>query len=500
MSIPTVQITVVDNGASAALVLPQSNVQVVLGVAVGGPANVPVSTTNPATLANVFTAGPLVEAAGLVCQAGGTVIAMRVATVTHGTVTAVTPTVPGTSTASVSVTLDGTNGAYDDYYVRVKCVTSGAIGTAGIQYQLSLDAGRNYGPILALGVGTSHTIVNTGITVTFGTSTQTMIAGDYWSFSTTAPAWNDGGVATALSALAASQYAIQGWGSMHLVGVSAKSDIDNIEGNLDALTSQYIYTRCLTTARDAVPPAPWCGAGSTETEVAWITALTSNFGGATDKRICVGAGYYNMPSPFPNTECGTPAYRRPLTWADAVRRTLVPTQRRGGRVKDGSLTNIVTDPASDPFDGFIYHDERNLQGLDAARFMSAITWPKQLGFFICHENLMSPPGSQYTELVFGNVIDVACDIGYATGVNEISDDLRLTDAGTLYPTDALQLQSTLNAALSQGMTNVSMVSSAAATVSQSANVRATNTIQITISVNRRGYVDDITETIQLAAG
>jgi hypothetical protein len=165
----------------------------------------------------------------------------------------------------------------------------------------------------------------------------------------------------------------------------------------------------------------------------------------------------------------------------------------------GSLSNITVNPSSDPGDGFIYHDERANPGLDAARFMTAITWPKKQGFYICHENLMAAVGSQFVWLVLGNVIDIACDIGYATGVNEISDDLKLQSNGSLYPTDALTLQGGINSALAAGMTNVAMVSDAYSSVSQSANVLATSNIPITISVLPRGYVNAITETINLQA-
>lgn len=494
MAIPTVDIIIADNGSNAAVQLPQSNVQVVIGTCIGGTANIPVATTNPATLVSNFTAGPLVEAAGLVCQAGGTVIAIKAATSAPGTATSVVPTVTGGSTTTITLTLNGTHGAYDDYYAQILCATGGTIGSTGIQFQVSLDAGRTYGAIISLGTATTYAIPNTGITLNFAAGT--LVAGDYWRFSTTAPAWNTAGVQAALVALGASQYAIAGWGSTHIVGVSSAAAAASFQTYLDSLAAQFLFTRAIITARDALAPVAWGGSG--ETETTWINSLATAFSATSAKRICVGGGYYNTPTPYPNSAAGSPSYRRPLSWSDAVRRVLVPPQRRGGRVKDGALTNITVDPATDPGDGFVYHDERINPGLDAARFMAAMTWPKKTGFYIVHENLMSPVGSQFTELVLGNVIDIACDIGYATGVSEISDDLRLTSTGTLFATDALILQGTIDGALAAGMTNVAMVSAAYSSVSQTANVGATNVIPIDISILPRGYVDSIVETINLA--
>src|SRR5262252_4906215 len=115
--IPTVVITVVDNGASAAIAVPQANVQLKIGCAVGGTPNQPFATTNPQVLQAQFVGGPLVEAGGLVCQAGNVCLAVSAPIVTKGSAYAVQATVPNGSTSTVTVTLDSTNGAWDTYYV-----------------------------------------------------------------------------------------------------------------------------------------------------------------------------------------------------------------------------------------------------------------------------------------------------------------------------------------------------------------------------------------------
>jgi hypothetical protein len=262
------------------------------------------------------------------------------------------------------------------------------------------------------------------------------------------------------------------------------------------MASQFIFTRAICDARDALAPAAWGGSG--ESESAWISSLSTAFSSTDAKRICVGAGHYNTPTPYPNAVAGKPSLRRPLGWSDAVRRVAVPPQRQGGRVKDGSLSTISVNPVTDPGDGFIYHDERGAPGLDAARFMSAITYAKKQGFYIAHENLMAAVGSQFTWLVFGNVIDIACDIGYAAGINEIGDDLRLQDNGTLYPTDLSVLVNEIDSPLAANMTAVAMVSDAFATIDPTQNVGLTSQIEIDITVVRRGYVNNLVETINLA--
>ena len=506
-NIPSVTITVQDNGSSAALSVPQASVQLKIGCAVGGTVNVPVATTSPTYLQTALIGGPLVEASGLVCKEGNVVVAVPCAIATKGTAGAVVATVPGGSTSAVTVTCDSTNGAWDETYVLMKCVTGGTIGTAGIVLQVSLDAGKNHGTPIALNTANTlvlgapwnpPTIGGTGLTLNFGSGT--MFAGDTWRFHTTAPTWNDAGVEAAVAAFQASQYGVAGVGSAHLVGVSSSGDLTAMQTAMQSGVAIYEYQRLIVELRDASPPVAWGGSG--ETEVAWMAALALvTAGEAAQPRICADAGHYNTPSPYANAAGGSPSYRRPGAWSHAVRRTQIPLQRRAGRVKDGPYSTIAVNAATDPADGFFYHDERTTPGLNASRIGSLMTWPKKgAGFYQCQEPLLSAPGSQFTELVIGNVLDAACDIGYAAGVEEVSDDLLLQDNGTLDPIDLNVYQGNVQQALNEGMVQTPLVSSVTAEVSSTANVGSTGQIPIAIAVQPRGYANAIVETISLTNG
>jgi hypothetical protein len=512
--IPTVNITVQDNGASAALSVPQQSVQLVVGVAIGGTVNQPYASSNPQSIQTQFTGGPLVEAAGLVAQAGNIPICVSCPVITQGTANAVTTTVPNGSTSVVTVSVDATYGAWDKLYVKARCLVTGTIGTApGPTVQVSLDGGKNWGaPIslvaanaLYLGTGslTNRQPGGTGVQLNFGAGVLNGPTGqtyDTWQFATNPPLWNDAGVDAALAAFFASQYAVEGVGSMHIVGVCGAGDISNIQTALQTGTNGYVYTRAIVELRDALDPVAWGGSG--ETEATWMAALATVVAGeAAQPRISADGGYYNTPSPYVNAAGGSPAYRRPLAWAHAVRRTQIPLQRRAGRVKDGPYSTIVVNAASDPTDGFIYHDERITPGLNAARIGSALTWPKKgAGFFQCQEPLLSAPGSQFTELAIGNVLDAACDIGYASGVEEVSDDLLTQSNGTLDPVALNKFQGSIQTDLNEGMVQTPLVSKVTAIVSPTQNVNATGVIPVTISVLPRGYANAITETVTLSNG
>lgn len=490
MTIPSVNIIVADNGPNASISLPQEAVQVVIACSVGGTPLIPFATTLADRLKSEFVGGPLVQAGGLVCSSGGTVIALPLPIANPGTKSAVEFT--GTGASVITATIDDADiGAWDDMFIRFRVVTGGTIGTAGIQFRLSLDAGRNEGPLLNLGTALTYAIPETGITLNFAAGD--LDAGDIAQLSTVAPSWDSGDVTDALNALAASPFAQEGWGSMHLVGVSSSGNVSTFDTAVDGMRDSEIFTRIITSARDALVPTAWGGSG--ETEAAWMTSIETAFSATNAKRTVVCAGYYNMPSAYRNLAAGTPAYRRSCAWAAAVRRTGIPPQRTTWRVRDGSLRNIAVDPSVDPFDGFVYHDERTTPGLDAARFLSLRTWPKKQGYFVCKDNLMSEAGSQYTILPIGNVIDLACTIGYATAVDEIGDDLRIKPNGRLFPADALSIQNKVQGAEDTGLTNNGYVSSILVALDQSTNVQSTGNIPIAITVTPKGYVQSITETI-----
>jgi len=491
-----VQITVLDGGAS--IVVPQNNVQVVVGCCSSGTANQIVATTQPQNIQTSLGYGPLPEAAALSVLAGGVVLCIKTTQNAAGTAEAVTFT--GTGSSVITVTLDGTVGAFDDYYVYFKVITGGTRGSAGITFQISLDAGRNFGPTIALGTATTYAIPNTGITLNFAAGT--LVANDVAKFATTAPSFATGGVQSALNAFAASQYAIAGVGSMHLVGGTSSTagtqqgcsgaDATTIQGYMDTLATGYIFSRLILSARDAHQPVAYGGAG--ETDATWAAAVATDYSAVSAKRICACAGYYNMPTAFPNAAAGSPRYRRPLAWALAARQVTIPPQRHAGRVRDGALAQIVVDPTNDPKDGFVYHDERVSPSLDAARFTSARTRFKKQGFFIVNPNLMSPSGSDFTILPRGNVMDVACDIVHEAGEEEINDDVRLNPSGTLYVNDAITIQTEIGNALKDNMLASSEISGYSVVVDQTHNVQADSKVPINVTILGRGYIleEDIT--------
>ncbi len=550
-----VEITILDGGA--AVVVPSSSVQVVIGCATGGTAAAIVATQNADTLATNFTSGELPEAAALSTLKGATVIAMRAATVTagkvrgsdaatvaivsstnatpivmttaaHGLSTGALVTISGhlvntaangtfkvTVLSSTTFSLDGsvgvgvggatgtvqplgayqfgtgtsevtpTGAATDTFYVKLVCVAGGTIGVTGITFKLSLDAGRHYGPTLSLGTASTYVIPKTGITLNF--SAGTLVAGDYMTFGTVGPLTDTAGVIACLNALKASQYGQNGFGSLHILGPWSGADADTINDTLDSIAvSNNIYTRMISTARDASPPVIY--GGTAETMTTYIAAVALDYSAVDAKRLCANGGYYNMASAYPNAACGAPTLRRPFSWSLAARQVQIPPQRHAGRVRDGAMPFISVDPTTDPTDGFLYYDNEIQSGLNEARFCCARTRIGDPGFYVVQPNLMSAAGSVFDILPKGNVMDIACDIIQQVGAMEINEDLRTNANGTLFVNDALSIQSAMLGQIDANMTASKMISSAAVVVNQSWNVKTTGIVKVAATINGVAYV------------
>jgi hypothetical protein len=469
----------------------QGNTEYIIGIGSTGPYYQLIQSTNPNDFQTQNGTGPGVELAGFTSNSTGNPVAfVAVPAASPGTNTAVTAA--STNTSSSAVTLSGTPN--DTYYGRVSVLVAGTIGVAGIQLAVSLDAGRT--TYLTVNLGTANSVAitfpgqpTTGLTLNFGAGA--LVAGDSWTWISTEPTWSDAAVQSAVNVLltvpsllpediivAGGSAARNGAGT---VGVTA-GDVSAFDGYMTTLFNKKRFNRLICSAGDAM----WGGA-STETEAAWMTSIETAFVNSSSLRVGVTAGAYNMISPYSQSQ-----FRRPLLWAAAARDSGVAIQVDLGRVKDGSLANMVL--PSKP-DGYIYHDESVNPGLDAARFMSCWSILNRPGLFVKNPNLMAPPGSSFKWLQYGHVMDAACLIAYDYFVEELSDSVRVGSNGFILPQDAQNLQDGCNAELANGLTNASAVSSATCVVSRTDNILTTSTLTVTISIVPLGYLKTINVTL-----
>lgn len=479
-----VELTVLDGGAGV-VVVPASSVAVVVGTCEGGTAGQVLASQDPNALFAAAGRGPGVDLAALVIAAGGTALFMKAATTDPGVASAVTQTGGG---AVIGVSGE----PKDAWLVKLVVTVAGTVGTKGIRFKLSGDAGRTFGPEIALGTADTFEIVGTGLTLSFASGT--LAKGDTATFGCTPPLCTTAEVAACIAALEASPYSSSGWGALIVDGAWDGADAGDIETSLDTLVTTKTFTRAIVPARDADLPTAY-GGGGTEEESDWLDAIELDYSELSAKRVCAVGGHYNIPSQFPVAAFGKPRMRRSGAWALAARQVAIPPQRHAGRVNDGSLAQIIVDPANDPNDGFIYHDERTSPSLDGARFTSFRTRKGKGGFFVVNPKLMAPTGSVFTLLPLGNVMDIGCSLLYQTGEDEINSDILLNDNGTIEEKAAQHIESISRGVLRDQMLAKSMISNYSYVIDRTNNVRQTSEVNFAATLYSRGYILQINGTI-----
>jgi hypothetical protein len=486
MGLPAVVLSVLDNGLAQQLP-GNGSIEYVIGPGSQGPYYQLIQSTNPNDFVTQNGYGSGVELAGFICNSSGNEVAFVAIPVTGGVNTAVNATVPGGSTSVMTVS--GT--PYDNYYVVVTDIVAQTIGTAGGQITVSLDAGRTIYGTYNLPAATPSTVVipNTGLTLSFAAGT--VVVGDSWRFVSTEGLWTDAQIQSAINCmlpiptLIPEDIIVAGGSALRnstgTAGIQP-SDVAVFDGYLTTLFAKKRFNRLLCAAGDA-----FYGGASTETEATWIASLQTAYAStvSTNGRVSVSAGHYNFVSPYSQAQ-----FRRPLLWGAAARDSAVAIQVDLGRVKDGALANMPNSPPPKP-DGYIYHDESVNPGLDASRFLTAMSFANRPGFYITNPNIMCSPGSDFNWLQHGHVIDAACLIAYNFFIEELSDSVRVNASGTILPQDAADLQKRANQALANGLTNQGAVSSATCTISLVDNILVTATLTTQIAIQPLGYLKSI---------
>lgn len=190
--------------------------------------------------------------------------------------------VTGTSVISVAA---GTAGYLDEVDAVLTVTKSGTIGVNGIEVTLSLDGGVTEKTI-RLGTATSYTVPYVGIVINFAAGT--LVTNDKYTFSTTAPMWDNAGIAAARIALAAQQKLARTWLAVGDVASSTVAGfVTTAVNTYETANDRFVVARI--NVRDHLPLA-----SLSRTTVAVTGAPTLTFAevGATGDTITRSAGSF----------------------------------------------------------------------------------------------------------------------------------------------------------------------------------------------------------------
>ncbi len=469
MPIPSASVTIRD-GALGIVSTGGVNTVALIGTCSGGTDNEVVSFGDLQALKDALGTGPLVECAAHILSAPGvsSVICVKAPSTTSGTSSAVTKTGTGTGTMTVS------GSPLDACSVVVQILADGtniAAGTASFRY--SIDGGNTYSVEVAMPTGGTYAVAGTGLTLTFvnGASGTSFIAGDTHAFTTTAPAYTLANANTALDALLADTST---YFKVHLVGPAASvSDAAALAAALDvkltaaADTYRFLY-------------------GTVECPADTDANIKSGFASFSSARVEVVVGFETVVSALTGLRI-----ERSVAWSSSSRAAAISPGTHFGQVSNddgqgGPLSGVVA----------IARDERVTPGLDEARFTTARTHIRRPGFFITRGRLMAPPGSDFQQIQYRRVMDVAANQSALDAQEYIAKSVLVDPVtGFIQEGEARAIENTLSGKLRAVLVQTDDVSAVSAVVVRTDNLISTGKLRVKVRVTPKGYTEFIEEEL-----
>lgn len=426
--LPKVEITKTDGNTG--VVRPGADgICAMIGPSTAGTQNQAASFGKAKALTDELGGGLLPESAAWMMQyTEKPVVAVRAAASVAAVLSAVAHTGAGTSV----VTATGT--PIDDYSVIFKVVAGGTIGVAGATYKYSLDGGKTYTAVRALGTANSLLLLtptgaSTGITLAFAAGT--LLADQVESLTATAARMNNADLVAALEALRISSLRFE---HIHAIGPLDATMFATLDAWIKARDGEGRY---------------YTGSGNTryrtigsETEAQFKTALDGIFGASASSTgigFVLGADAFDCVSPLSGLTIPRDAALGIVTRGMSVARGVDAAEVRLGPLGGVGIKDVRGGP--------YWHDEAIYPGLDDSRFSVFRTFDQLPGTYVCNPNLFSTPGSDYVYWQHARTMNRACEITKELLTQRLSSGVRKDTDNRIVEVDAKELDELITAVL-----------------------------------------------------
>lgn len=369
----------------------------ILASSTSGTRNQPTSHNDETLAKTEFGWGPLTDIAAYVMpETQKQVVLVRPDCTTTGAYSAIVKAGGGTATPAATASTY----PYDDFSVVITFVTGGALGSAGITYKVSLDGGKTYGAVTALGTALILTVPNTGISITLGTATQTILAGQTETFTTTRPLATNVDLPDALEALRATSLPFEA------VLIDTLADDDTV-----ALVATWLLS-LNATGKFPVVFMTVRPMAADEDESDYLDELDALLAESACVDIVLCADEADMVSAFRGI-----SQTRPAAVPVAARSMAVDIGTEPAFVELGPLTGVkISDARGNPR----HHNEDKYPGLDDIRLTTLRTIEGFQGVYITNTKLFSASGSDFVFLPHARVMNRAASIAWQVLTRQLS--------------------------------------------------------------------------------
>lgn len=346
----------------------------------------------------------------------------------------------GTGTSVVTA---GATAPYDDYNVTVNVITGGTVGTTGIIYTYTTDNGNVTSGNQSLGVATTLTIPNTGVSFALGAGT--LLTGASWQCFTSRPQPNNTEALTSLTALFNTRLPFEG---VLLDCSMTTSTVGLIDTFLASQEGKGIFKFVVINTPFKILAGPSGANPTAESEATYATRMTTLMNNQTSIRQCAGTDGAHVPSIITGWNL-----KRPTSMLLTARAMATQIGTDAAYVATGPLNGAaIADSNGNPLD----HDEDLYPGLDALRLTALRSFAPggPQGTYICNANTVQPSGGSFPYLQHIRIANRACTIAWAILTTQLSRGVRknpkadpVTGAVYIWEPDAAVIEGLVNDAL-----------------------------------------------------
>lgn len=559
MTVPNRSITI-KNGGNGVSPGTTKRPRAVIGIASIGAIATVTPCTSPNQVSDAFGIGTGVDAAKVDLEsAGGIVLFVRAQNSVAGAITTGAAYIQTTATGTVAATGTPNNA----YQITVEIVTSGTVGVGTFKYALDDGPGDddlNWSLPIQIPSGTTYEIPNTGITLTFtaGAGAVYFYAGDRYTFSTTAPAFQSADLVAALDAL----FAYTGdWEFVHVAGEITAAIATTVDTKFAALHVNHKSRFAVLEAVDVDPIGTIAKSGTTPPTITvtgiprdhWNcqidiqtggTVLTScNFKYSTDggntwsaSMTCgttVTLGDTGMVAGFPSgttynadnlytfgtwdkneTAWMTALQTAYAAWSSdwvAVCAGFCELSLQDGKIARRpiawsyspllNLISISTDPGQVldagklPGVSYISHDEAVTPGLDDSRFTTSRTWDKFAGYYVNQGRMGAAAGSDYDLVQYRRTMNTALEALDMGLALEVNRKLRVNKTtGYIDEIEARGIDQKLDARVRAAVVTEGHATDVTISVHRNDNILSTRKLNVDMQVIGVAYAKTIDAT------
>lgn len=170
----------------------------------------------------------------------------------------------------------------------------------------------------------------------------------------------------------------------------------------------------------------------------------------------------------------------------------IPTQRKISRVKDGAV---------EPLNAYFTNGEKvetldtAWDAIDTKAYLFLRSFANRSGYFFTSDKTLTKASDDFNSLARGLVMDEAVLIAYDTLVEELSDEVPVTAAGTIQPAIIKSWQNAIEREINGLMVEPGKLSGVKAFIDENQNILVTNNLNVDLQLLPVGYADFITVNI-----